>query len=203
MLTLTATAEQATSTPQLWTYFVGPAVIAAGVAGLFAVAQLALTSRKEQRKQLLEFRLRQVNEFYGPIVYLLAQNLAIAKALREAAQKPGQEWHLLDDLDTIHSDPHLRSMADEIAAINDQIKDVLLKYGGLSLQGQVPQSYHDFIAHTDLVAQGVSTGSIHSNVGVKYFPKQFGTDIEEAYGRQVKKIQDQLGSRRFWRNEKI
>jgi len=111
---------------------IGPALTAAVVAGLVSLIQIVVTGRRETNMDLLEFRLRRVNELYAPILLLLllllAEDFAIVKALREASNAldpppGGARWHLLDNLATIRADPQL------------------------ALAKELPTSFHDFITH--------------------------------------------------------
>lgn len=193
-LILAEAQANAAQTPSVWTVVVGPAVTAAIVAGLVSLIQVVVTGRRERNKQLLEFRLRQINELYAPILFLLAQDLSINKKLKEATGGDA-DWHLLDDLANVRSSAPLLRMAKNIVSTNSSIKEVLVKNAGLSLKTSLPGSYHDFITHADLVNDAVDTGAVPENVSLKYFPKHFEKDIEDEYAQVVKRIQKQLKRR--------
>jgi hypothetical protein len=136
---LTSAAESAGSSGfDPWT-LLGPAVTAALVAGLVSLSQVFATSKREKNKQLLEFRLRQVNELYAPIIFLLAEDKELSKTLREMQPNP-DGWHLLDNLTEVRANAHSLKMAERIVEINQAIKDRLMGNAGLSLQLELPQS---------------------------------------------------------------
>ena len=51
----------------------------------------------------------------------------------------------------------------------------------LSLAKELPTSFHDFIAHADLVSRAIQTGVTPPNIRPKYFPKEFERDIKRAH----------------------
>ena len=177
-----------------WSLLIGSGVTAAVVAGLVSLIQIFVTGRRERRKQLIEFRLRQINELYAPISLLLAQDLSLAKTLREAAAAPGMTWHLLDDLSTVLANPELKQLAERIVDVNNAIKDILTEKSGLGLHEDLPRSYSEFITHADLVSQGVKSGVIAPNVRPKYFPKDFEAAIKRDYAATVGKLKKELKS---------
>jgi hypothetical protein len=175
-----------------WSLLIGSGVTAAVVAGLVSLVQIFVTGHRERRKQLIEFRLRQINELYAPISLLLAQDLSLAKTLREAAAVPGTEWHLLDDLSTVLSNAELTKLAKRIVEVNNAIKNILTEKSGLGLHDELPDSYSEFITHADLVAQGVEAGAIAPNVAPKYFPKAFEVDVKRDYAATLAKLKKEL-----------
>lgn len=174
------------------TLLLGPAVTAALVAGVFLVIQIFILGRRERNQKAFEFRLRQANELYAPVLLLLAEDHALIGKLREAAAQPGIDWHLLDNLRRVRKDKHLMPVAERIVEVNLAIKDVLMKHAGLVL-GDLPPSFRDFISHADLVRDAVSTGTVPKNVGLRYFPKQFEKDVQAKYSDLVKSIKSSLG----------
>jgi len=176
----------------IWTVVLGPAATAAVVAGLFTVIQMLVTGKRDRRRQLLEFRLRQTNELYAPILLLLAEDAALIDKLREAAAEPGKDWHLLDNLDRVRKNSQLLPVAERIVEVNLAIKDILMKNAGLVLN-DLPPSFRSFISHADLLSGAVKTGKVPKNVGLKYFPHEFETDIKMEQSNLVKAVRDSLG----------
>lgn len=194
MFILFAAAPAAQDNAFDWSLLIGSGVTAAVVAGLVSLVQIVVTGRREHRRQLIEFRLRQINELYAPISLLLAQDLSLAKTLREAAAAPGNSWHLLDDLSAVLANPELKQLAERIVEVNNAIKDILTEKSGLGLHEDLPNSYSQFIAHADLVSQSVNSGAIPSNVMPKYFPKQFEAAIKSDYATTMGKLKKELKS---------
>lgn len=176
-----------------WTSLVGPAVVAAVVAGLVSLIQIYVTGRRERRKQAMEFRLLRVNEFFAPIVLLLTENLSLVKALRASMATDAQaKWHLLEHLAEVRGDPQLKGIADRIVQVNSSIKTILEQKSGYSLAGDLPSSYSDFLAHADLLADAVQSGQLPKKVPAQYFPKSFETDIQKSYRDLVAQLRKDL-----------
>ncbi|MEX5271499.1 hypothetical protein [Kocuria sabuli] len=175
------------------TLIIGPALTAALVAGLVSLIQIVVTGKREKNRQLLEFRLRQINELYAPILFHLAETKSLATTLRESIAPPNTQWHLLDHLTEVHQNPQLLEIAKRIVLINCQIKDALVKNSGLSLEAELPASFHDFITHANIVSRAVAEGTVLDNVRPKYFPQQFEIDINRAHSTLTGKIKKELG----------
>lgn len=174
------------------TLLLGPAVTAALVTGLFLVIQFFVLARRERNQRALEFRLRQANDLYAPVLLLLAEDYALIEKLREAAALPGRDWHLLDNLRRVRRDKHLMPVAERIVEVNLAIKAILMQQAGLLL-GEPPASFRAFISHADLVRDAVMNGAVPKNVGLKYFPQQFEKDIRSYHSSLVEKIRSGLG----------
>jgi hypothetical protein len=173
-----------------WAVLTSPAVVAALVAAVVSTLGWAVAHRKEDQERVRQFRVKQVNEFYAPVRLLLAENASLAKQLREAARAGDREWHLLDNLAQVASDPELLLLAERIIKVNREIREILMTKAGLALQAPLPSSYERWIAHAHLLEQSVQSRSVPANVEAKYFPKEFEEDIRSALQAAVSRLKE-------------
>lgn len=191
--------------PDLVVLLLGPAVIAAVVAGAVSLAQIWTAGRRENKRMLQEFRLRQLNDLFGPLQFSLAQVKTIGKTLRETAESQLEEskrssrenpWHILDNIPEICANEQLKGMADDIAAINSSIITLMEKNSGLALEDAIPESYELFVRHTTLLRRGLNDNKSPAQLDAKYFPKEFEIYVNKKHAETVAALRKSLGSSR-------
>jgi hypothetical protein len=105
---------------------------ALGIGSLFGVLLGAwLTGRREKAKRLVEFRTRQLDEFYGPLLALHKEIRARSK-LRVKIQEAVDQAHVEDMLNVgpggveAASDPHLPGILKTVKDENQTFRELLM-----------------------------------------------------------------------------
>jgi len=171
------------------------AVVTAGATLLVQRAKDRTEATRAEANALTE----QLGKLYGPLRLLTEQSLALSDKLRE--YKP-VGWHLLGHLAEVVDDDADGALAEQIIAVNHRIEDRIFEHAGLLYEGQVPQSFVDFLGHhrsLSLAYDGVkndraTTGDFTAKQFATY-PAQFDQDVKAAYIDLVadrKRLLDQL-----------
>lgn len=167
------------------------AVIAAFIAGLVAVigmiANAVIQARalrhaaaRDVASAMLDFRLQQLNELYGPLLLLLAQSERLAAKLREGEPDPAA-WRLLDHIDQVLGDPNRLVIAEQILEIGDKIEDILLTKAGLALHPGPPDTFELYLGHIAILRLLIRRGA-HSPIAAhEYYPREFNHDVRAGY----------------------
>lgn len=134
---------------------------------------------KDIAKLSIEHRIQQMNELYGPLLQLTAQNKQLADKLREGKANP-QEWRLLDHLPEVLKDPRDGPLADAILSIDARIEDLIINKGGLVAGPQPPDSFEAFLSHYKLLKMAME-GKAVTGDRAEYYPRAFDEDVRRAY----------------------
>jgi hypothetical protein len=169
------------------------ALIAAAISGAISVTGFVVTAVIQKRalkhaaardvaNAILDFRLRQLNDLYGPLLLLLAQSERLAKKIREGRPNP-EKWRMLDHVDEVLKDPEAKVVALQILEIGNRIEDILLSKAGLALGPEPPETFALYLGHVAilrLMLQGRARPKIAAD---EYYPRQLNEDVREGYGR--------------------
>lgn len=141
----------------------------------------------EIAKMSFEYKIRQLNELYGPLIPLLEENQRLAQKLRE--NKPdAAHWRLLDHLPL--SDDQDRQIAVAIIAIYAKIEELLISKGGLISGREFPKSFHLFLGHFEVLKMAFQGKDKITIKEYEYYPLEFDADIRETYQTIKKEIED-------------
>lgn len=191
------------------------AAAAAFVAALFAalvsfvaamitvVAQLVMASRQRShemrleaitenfslRQQEVDWRVRQINELYGP----LQMYRATSKRLREslpAFEKDGTtRWRLVMHIPDAKANPGQKIVVEEILSISKAIESLLLHKAGLMEATEPTENFAKFMHHSRLLRIAwrhggvLGTGPGQVDVTDVPFPDAVDEDISKAVTR--------------------
>ena len=129
----------------------------------------------------------QLSGLWGPLRLLTLQSAALAEKLREGKSTP-RLWHLLDHLDEVVSDVADRAIAEQIIAVNGDVAQRISTHAGLLRDGDVPQSFIDFLGHYRLLriafeaaTEGKPLPRESTAQRFEYYPTSLDTDVESAY----------------------
>jgi len=177
------------------------ALIGAGIAAVSALLAAVLTAwlnhlweakrerKREQsasRKERAERITEQLSGLYGPLRLLTAQSAALAEKLREGKDNP-DEWRLLDNLDVVRAPGPDRAIVEQIVEVNGEIEKRVLNRAGLLKDGEVPDSFVEFLGHYRQMKIAVTdsmAGNEAQAVTAKSFevyPRRFDDDVKVAY----------------------
>jgi hypothetical protein len=171
--------------------------VAAGAAALVAAVSIAslivtntTTNGRDRRKALVELWTQRLNELYAPIVLLLDQDRIMHRRMK---QGKAENWHMLDNVETIRADPVDSRLAQNIIDVNQRIRAILETKAGL-VGDQVPASFAKFLTHQDMLAAAF-TGLpfVKQPEDLTYFPKDFETDIRDGYTKVLKNMRKEMG----------
>ncbi len=205
--------------------------IAAGAAVLAAVvtilAQLAMTRRQQtfetsssarqqahemkldqiardfsMRQREIDWRVRQLNEVYGPLRMLRATSRLLRDSLPKT-EADGQRWRLVRHIEESRQKAEYRVIVEGILRISRAIEDILVAKAGLLEGEEIPASFSKFMQHSRLlqIAWGAPTNVTEQPdlVGVADvpFPDEIDQDIETAIAsvqKHLRRAREQTGT---------
>jgi len=128
-----------------------------------------------------DYRIRQLNELYGPIHMLRRRSRRLWEQLRPDTLSPGDEWHVHDHVAEIRSDRVRSRILDDILQINARLEELIIGRAGLLWRQPAPDSFYEFLEHAALVSIAVEQGGVPEGRKRVYFPEQFDGDVDEAF----------------------
>lgn len=135
----------------------------------------------------------QLSKLYGPLKLLTGQSKMLSDELRKE-KPPG--WHLLGGLTAVVANPADRALTEQILMVNERVEQLLLTHAGLLVDGQVPASHTEFLAHFRYLTIAFAAAREHKelpdDIKAKDFatyPAQFDTDVNAAYQQLVTRRQ--------------
>ena len=144
------------------------------------------------RMELLEYRLRQINELYGPLSLLIAQNGRLAKKLREGKHKP-DEWRLLNNVETVLADSKDSEIVREIINIDEEIEIIIKSKGGLIEEEHPPEVFELLLGHIKTLKLAINSGKNPNVVDeYEYYPKGFDEYIRRTHEKIKRDINTAL-----------
>lgn len=154
----------------------------AALGGSIYIARTSLRhgEAKDFAKLSLEFKLRQVNELYGPLRHLLDQNVVLAKQIRIGKPEPAK-WRLMDHLPAILDDPRDGAIAKTIVEIDSRILDLITTKAGLVIGGVLPQSFTLFGSHYQLLRLAMGGMKIDPTDVGYYYPRELDSEVLRGY----------------------
>lgn len=125
----------------------GIAALSAVVAAIFSVIAVFSTNRRLDLVRESDFRRKQLDEFYGPLVML---RLRSAK-LREQLSPLEAGWRLINNMKDIQadSDSRRKEIVEKILKINATIMRLLTDKASLLEVSPMRDEYKAFVAHSD------------------------------------------------------
>jgi hypothetical protein len=164
---------------------------AAGLTALVAIVVPLVNARlqrrineraagEEMRRRTLERRTQQLNELYGPVLLLRRQSYYLSQKLREGKAEP-DNWHILDHVQEVLSDPTDAVLAQIISGINEKIEDHIVNHAGLLYTAGPPESWVLFLGHCRVLRMALEGGAVPALNEFSYFPSEFDRDLQEAY----------------------
>jgi hypothetical protein len=148
---------------------------------------LAITNRtlthataREIGKIALEFKLRQLNEFYSPLLLLALQNHRLYLKLKEGKSDP-DNWHLLNNIADVLNDLRDKQIAEQILDIDAEMQKIIITKGGLICGTETPASFSQFLGHYEVLKAGWRIGDrpTIAKEETEYFPIEFLDDLKK------------------------
>ncbi|MEU3783367.1 hypothetical protein [Streptomyces sp900129855] len=168
------------------------AVIAFLTASIVGFLTNIFTIRREDKKYRRELNLQRLNELYAPLKLLLAQDLVLAKQLREGKPDGPDGWHLLDHIDEVLADEQDKVIANQILEINKKIAGILETKAGLALV-PMSDSFSTFLGHHAMLSRALQGRAFVRTAKFEYFAKDFEKDVEAAYVNLSQEIKKEAG----------
>ncbi|HWA67413.1 MAG TPA: hypothetical protein VG899_13720 [Mycobacteriales bacterium] len=169
-------------------------LLAAGVAAVAAIAAAGLsyrgnlaTNRAAEAQRQRDYRVRQLNELYGPLYMRRRLSRQLWKQLPGVPDaEPGvTQWHLIDHVEEIKTeqDAHRRQVVEEILKINDELTGLITGSAGLLVEFPAPQSFETFLVHAATLRMFWEQGRNATKAAYIPFPGSIDRDIEDAITR--------------------
>lgn len=139
---------------------------------------------REREKTILEFKTRQLNDLYGPLLLLLAQSKSLHERLRQERGGIEKQWALLDHMEACLGDPLCGRLVKEIVDIGLQIEQSLITKGGLIEGSHPPLSFERYLAHFRILKMSYDMKRNIRKNEQEYFPfPEFPDDLTRAYNQ--------------------
>lgn len=169
------------------------AIIAAGVSLLASGAALwssRQARRAVERQRTQDYRVRQLNELYGPLYMRRMESLRLWHQLPDDPNaRPGTgEWNLIDHIEEIKEESgrginHRRLIVEAILEINEQDRSLIVGAAGLLERFPPPKSFETFLEHARTLKIHWEQGKNAHGVNHVPFPGEINDAIEEAITR--------------------
>lgn len=164
----------------------GAAVAAVVVNSVVTRHSLRVTTARDFAKMALEFRLRQVNELFGPLMLYKEQSTRLHHKVRHGKPDP-DNWRLLDYAPAILEDPVDGPMVREILRIVHEMELLIISKGGLMRSGGIPASFKAFLHHAAIMRSAFAEGAHRLEFeAADYYPRQMDIDVEQAYNDLIR-----------------
>lgn len=157
---------------------------ALGVLGTLWAREYQHASDVVQKR--LDLRLRQLNEFYGPLYIqrrrAQAQRRMFPDYVLDDGGQPlvedGQKvrWRLVDRIEEARADPELSRAVETILTAGDEVVQILMKSAGLVAQDRVPEAFQRFVEHHDRLRRSWADGKSQPKGEQMPFPGNVATD---------------------------
>lgn len=207
---------------RFWSGQVVAAFVAAGVAlsgAIVTVVYQSKMSRRQQTHQLtiadrqqahemkldgiarsftmsqqeIDWRVRQLNELYGPLRMLRATSKRLRQSLPTTGAS-GARWRLVEHIPEARADPAMSLLVEAILRIDVAIEDLLINKAGLMEAGDLPKSFEVFMHHSRLLHLAWSQGGrLTRETGlVDVTDVPFPDEIDDDIGRAIERIEAAL-----------
>jgi len=148
-------------------------------------------------QQEIDWRVRQLNELYGPLRMLRATSKRLRQSL-PTTEGNGAQWRLVEHIPEARDDPAKRILVEAILSIDGAIEDLLINKAGLMEAGELPKSFEVFMHHSRLLqlawGQGGRLTREPGLVDVTDVP--FPDEIDDDIGRAIEGIRAALAKAR-------
>lgn len=183
------------------------AAIAAGLSAILSAVTAVLTNkwqsqsdssikRLEQqfsdRQREIDYRRRQLNDFYGR-VYMLRRQSESLRRLLPNEDDTGNRWRLVDHILDVKNSANAKEKqaVQMILQLDKEIAGLLTSNVGLYQQFPAPQSYTDFVQHYELLQLAWDQNQDQSETERLPFPDNFDPDLNAAI-EAIKRKLDEL-----------
>lgn len=130
-----------------------------GVLGTIWASEYKHASDVVQKR--LDLRLRQLNEFYGPLYIQRRRAEAQRRQLPDTTTGSSGEtirWRLVDHIAEVKDDPAKARAVETILDAGDEIEAILMESSGLVAQDRMPESFDRFVEHHIRLRESWSKG---------------------------------------------
>jgi SAM-dependent methyltransferase len=195
---LTGLQQQGAPPPNLpleWAKALGTVVAAAiAVIGVAVTAWITMRRGRSDARftfagQILEFRLRQLQEFYTPTLMLIEQSKTVYDKMLwtikcERKDIPLDGFRLLDHIYQLNNDKNVGPLVKRVLEIGKQLTKLITRKSGL-IEGGVSTTYSEYLAHFEILQaaseQNLSAKQKEGWHELGYYPRMLNREIREGY----------------------
>jgi hypothetical protein len=195
---VTGLQQQGAAPPNLpleWAKALGTVAAAAiAVTGVAVTAWITMRRGRSDARfafagQILEFRLRQLQEFYTPALMLIEQSKTVyekmlwtIKCERKDISLDG--FRLLDHIYNLNNDKSVGPLVKRVLEIGKQLTKLISRKSGL-IEGGIAPTYSEYLAHFEILQaaseQNLSTQQKEGWHEFGYYPRMLNREIREGY----------------------
>lgn len=178
------------------------AAILGFLAAFIVLIQGRMDARYSYASHILQFRIRQVQEFYTPMLVLIEDSRQVYEKLKWTIgrEKPGfnlDGFRLLDHMAAFQKEPALDPLIKSILATGEKMCDLITKNAGL-IEGGLTQVYVDYIAHFDILraaAEGQAPAAIQEGWHkFGYYPRMLNREVRQGYKAVLAHLRNYVGA---------
>jgi len=146
----------------------------------------------EVTEETLDFKKRQLDELYGPLLALIMQNKVLAERLKDTK---GSDFELLDNLPGILEEIGISSVVELILQNNKRIERLLVTRSSLIRENYYPYSVTRFLGHCGILKSATSSRPLEIRKPEDYYPNEFDSYVHESYEELKKEVDGILSER--------
>ena len=140
----------------------------------------------------LEFKKQQLDELYGPLMALIAQNKNLSRKLKEIE---GEDFQLLDSLPEIIETPEIGAIVNLLIKNNAQIEKLLLQKSSLIEGYDYPISIIHFLGHCGILKSAIVSQPFGVYKPEDYYPEDFDVYVENSFVKLKEQVNEILEER--------
>ena len=178
------------------------AVLGVALTAYVTIRRGLLDKRYEYASSILEFRIRQIMEFYAPMQLLIEKSRHLYEKFIWAIERTDinfdkTKFRLLDQISTLYKDERLKPFIDPIIETGDKMSELIIDKGGL-IEGGVTQTYIDYQAHLEILNAAKSEKNSKEQVAgwqqFGYYPRLLNREVREGYKSVLEYIRSYIES---------
>jgi hypothetical protein len=149
----------------------------------------------------LEFKKQQIDELYGPLMALIAQNKNLSRRLKDIK---GEDFELLDHLPEVIENPEIGAVVNLLIKNNAEIERLLFEKSSLIEGYDYPSSIVSFLGHCGILKSAIVSQPLKIRRPEDYYPEEFDAYVKHSFRDlkfQVNEILEQR-SRKFGRGKR-
>jgi SAM-dependent methyltransferase len=178
------------------------AVLGVALTAYVTIRRGLLDKRYEYASSILEFRIRQIMEFYAPMHLLIEKSRHLYEKFIWAIERTDKnfdktKFRLLDQISTLYKDERLKPFIDPIIETGNKMSDLIIDKGGL-IEGGITQTYIDYQAHIEILkAAQFEINLKKQEAGWQkfgYYPRLLNREVREGYKSVLEYIRSYIES---------
>jgi len=159
------------------------------IVAFIALLKSRMEARHTYASKILEYRLKQMREFYAPALAHIEESRKVYDKLiwtiqKEGLQIPLEGFRLLDHIQELKKLPTVKPIVDRIILIGRKLTRLISKNAGL-IEGGITPTFIEYQAHFSILDaaynQQLTDKQIEGAHEFGYYPRMLNREIKEGY----------------------